>query len=666
MIRIPLTAIRDNPFQTRTQYGGIAELADSIFRMREMQQATSGLVQVPPARLYDVEARQPLDPANLDDDNELLALLRGDLVIVQLVAGHRRFRAFQYLLSKGLGFCDEYDTFPVELAVYDDAAMADLVWSENHDRADLSAIEEAEALQRDMQAFGWTQSEIGFRRNMSRPAVANKLRLLKLPEAAQAAIRSGALTERHGRVLLTAIGYSDKIYQAVATQVLPLPVTDDAAAKARDLAGHCNSFNRTWQGDYRRCMACGAEHAYLVARRKDDFKQCVALCEACWRIVTDWQPPSVAQTETLLKNSIVHNSETLNERIFPLDVEIGKPISGPAVVRQTLCTDCPAIYNDDHISRCTDPECFKFKRESWRGVLRNCLKENLKSRWPDSYYKVVTIFGGSSGYDFHAQDAMDRYLTEHVCTPDCPRLRFCHYPYKFGNSNKIKLTNDPFVLNCDNSQSRAACARRLNKDEQAKADLAEHNAGLAGAVERRAAASALRKRAIVSLAAALHTGQEGAIKAVAESMNRHKGDPYLVVADLVLDRAYLLGLDYYLWEKPESEEKFRKTLGDKMGQWGVPLLASAEEIGEKLTKIERFLNENAELPPEQISGNLDNLEKLDEQTNTALSQKIISDADFEKLLLWNVQLVNRLRRLDASRLVNVFGSVSRETEEQTA
>jgi hypothetical protein len=51
IIHIPLPEITDNPFQTRSGYTDIEELADSIVKMKAARPDTRGLIQVPPARL---------------------------------------------------------------------------------------------------------------------------------------------------------------------------------------------------------------------------------------------------------------------------------------------------------------------------------------------------------------------------------------------------------------------------------------------------------------------------------------------------------------------------------------------------------------------------------------------------------------------------------------
>ena len=82
----------------------------------------------------------------------------------------------------------------------EDASLIALV--ENLQRRDLDFIEEAVGINRLIRMFGMSQEEAARRIGKSQSAVANKLRLLKLPQDILDSLRSNGLTERHGRALL--------------------------------------------------------------------------------------------------------------------------------------------------------------------------------------------------------------------------------------------------------------------------------------------------------------------------------------------------------------------------------------------------------------------------------------------------------------------------------
>ena len=116
----------------------------------------------------------------------------------QLVAGERRWRA-----SRMAGLTE----VPVVIKeLSDDEAMA-LALIENLQREDLNAIDEAQGIKALMDTLSLTQDEAAERVGKSRPAVANALRLLKLPDSVIALVSDGKLSPGHARALL---GFKDE------------------------------------------------------------------------------------------------------------------------------------------------------------------------------------------------------------------------------------------------------------------------------------------------------------------------------------------------------------------------------------------------------------------------------------------------------------------------
>jgi ParB family chromosome partitioning protein len=112
----------------------------------------------------------------------------------QLIVGERRWRA-----AKMAGITH----IPAVIREVSDAQSLELALVENLLREDLNPMEEAEAYQRLLAEFGWTQEELAQRVSRDRSSVANCLRLLKLPELIQADLRTGRLTMGHARALLS-------------------------------------------------------------------------------------------------------------------------------------------------------------------------------------------------------------------------------------------------------------------------------------------------------------------------------------------------------------------------------------------------------------------------------------------------------------------------------
>jgi len=111
----------------------------------------------------------------------------------ELIAGERRLRAAK------LAGLREIPCIIIEVSM-EDAGLISMV--ENLQRKDLNFIEEAMGINQLILMFGMSQEEAAKRIGKSQSAVANKLRLLKLPNDILEALRENELTERHGRALL--------------------------------------------------------------------------------------------------------------------------------------------------------------------------------------------------------------------------------------------------------------------------------------------------------------------------------------------------------------------------------------------------------------------------------------------------------------------------------
>ena len=111
----------------------------------------------------------------------------------ELVAGERRLRACKLA---------QMTTIPAILCSYADEQTAALGLLENIQRTDLNPFEQAQGLRDILVLWDCTQAEAAKRLGMAQPTLANKLRLLKLPEDTLRALRDGGCTERHARALL--------------------------------------------------------------------------------------------------------------------------------------------------------------------------------------------------------------------------------------------------------------------------------------------------------------------------------------------------------------------------------------------------------------------------------------------------------------------------------
>jgi ParB family transcriptional regulator, chromosome partitioning protein len=120
----------------------------------------------------------------------------------QLIAGERRWRAAR---QAGL------DRIPAVVRDATDAESLEMALVENLLREDLNPMEEAEAYQKLLAQFGWTQDELAQRIGRDRSSIANALRLLRLPELLQADLRGGRLTMGHALALLSLTSEADQL-----------------------------------------------------------------------------------------------------------------------------------------------------------------------------------------------------------------------------------------------------------------------------------------------------------------------------------------------------------------------------------------------------------------------------------------------------------------------
>lgn len=111
----------------------------------------------------------------------------------EIIAGERRFRA-----ASSLG----WEEVPVIINNLNDGDTASIALIENLQREELSPIEEAVAFAKLLQLHDITQEELAISVGVSQSTVANKLRLLKLPEKVQEAVLEKIISERHARALL--------------------------------------------------------------------------------------------------------------------------------------------------------------------------------------------------------------------------------------------------------------------------------------------------------------------------------------------------------------------------------------------------------------------------------------------------------------------------------
>lgn len=145
----------------------------------------------------------------------------------QIIAGERRFRA-----CKLAGLAE----IPAIVLDRDDKNAAQIALIENIQREDLNPIEEAMAYKALAEEYDMTQEELSYKVGKSRPAIANSMRLLDLPEEIITMVAAGDLSAGHARTLL---GVKDR-----DDMILLAQIASDEELSVRRLEEEVKRINR--------------------------------------------------------------------------------------------------------------------------------------------------------------------------------------------------------------------------------------------------------------------------------------------------------------------------------------------------------------------------------------------------------------------------------------
>lgn len=187
-----------------TQKKGLGRGLDALLNpLVEENPSSNNQVHQVDINSIDTNKQQPRQTFDEDALNELADSIRihgivQPLIVKQtgnrymIVAGERRYRAARIA---GL------TTVPVITVDYDETQIQEIALIENIQRENLNPIEEASAIRFLMKQHDMTQEEVSSRLGKSRPAVANTLRLLNLPEDVMELVKNGSLSAGHGRAI---------------------------------------------------------------------------------------------------------------------------------------------------------------------------------------------------------------------------------------------------------------------------------------------------------------------------------------------------------------------------------------------------------------------------------------------------------------------------------
>ncbi|MBO4562877.1 MAG: ParB/RepB/Spo0J family partition protein [Clostridia bacterium] len=211
---------------------------DSLFGSYEPQE--NDVVRQIEIGLIDNNPGQPRKQFNEEKLNELAESIREHGIVQPLIvkkngerytiiAGERRFRAARIA---------ELKEVPAIVRDMDGREVMEVALIENIQREDLNPIEEAAAIRFLMKEHDLTQDEVAKRLSKSRPAIANAVRLLQLPDTVQDFLREGKIQPGHARVLgsITDSELLEKTAEKCAENGWSVRETEEQVKKAITLA----------------------------------------------------------------------------------------------------------------------------------------------------------------------------------------------------------------------------------------------------------------------------------------------------------------------------------------------------------------------------------------------------------------------------------------------
>jgi ParB family transcriptional regulator, chromosome partitioning protein len=178
---------------------------DALIPQVESESKSAGSIVMIPLEQISPNPHQPRQVINPDSLAELVASIETHGVLqplvvteatdgYQIIAGERRWRAARLA---------NLEAVPALVKETTSQEMLELALVENIQRADLNPLEEANAYRQLIDEYGLTQEQVAERVGKSRAAVANTVRLLRLPSEVQDALATGVVSEGHARCLLS-------------------------------------------------------------------------------------------------------------------------------------------------------------------------------------------------------------------------------------------------------------------------------------------------------------------------------------------------------------------------------------------------------------------------------------------------------------------------------
>lgn len=552
--QIPLDRIDPNPFQPRTAEDPehIAQLAASILE-------TGGLLQVPLAR-----------PAG---DGRY-----------QLTFGHSRLAALKKLLADGY---KSFATMPLDIRTLSDQQMFELAVRENNDRRDLSPVEAARAMRTYREQFGKSSREIGELFGLSESAVRNKLRLLDLPEGAQAQLAGGEISEGTARKLLSAAAVLppkqiEELGQRLASGGFSNP--EKVSSEISSAMYQAPETFKMWD-HYQKDPARGGHSLWPLDWAPEGFQPPTAKTIA--RGLKDIYPQLAGGGPEFVESvrSKLLDGETVSDIAAAYN---GFPVRFLTMVevlmRPPACTKCPLYVRMDGDHWCALKPCWEQKKQAWLHAETARLVEELEIPLYDPRADGKLLEACPPKW----QSSHDEWKTWFAERADHLRLR-----PKWGDYSEHSLTDSRCVevisvrpeLAEKRAQEKAAEAAGKKSEAEQQRQLELYNQLVAGAAML-AAPRLLGQMASLTILELVARQVAWNIRKRPEDQN--DDERRMELQGKILLRIMDHDLPYEYRRKPLVETALY--LEAKLEEWGAPvpgyLVSIAEQLSDKGVSVE--------------------------------------------------------------------------------
>ena len=379
---------------------------------REAKRLNRGLVDAQRALLLPIDSitPNPLNPRKCFDEEKLQELAQSikevgllqPLVVEStgpgnylLLAGERRLKACNLI---GL------DHVPVIVrdrdADLESGSQVALMLIENLQREDLDPIEEARAFAELTKEHGWTQTDLAAKIGVSQSHIANRIRLLNLPETAQEAISEGKLTASAGKELATLAkvpAVNKYLEESMEEYHSPSGLIFQAKHRAHEETRplHRQSYPEP-KFDVKKCEGC--EHRIMLPERgiatSGKLQPC-CMDVKCWEEKQQAAEDEIAerarQQALDLGQEIIDLGELPSSSYEHLSDGYGVQFD------QTECKTCEhsrlgqSQYRDEPTSICLNPACYKAKQAEAKAKQRQRAKE-LREAHDEHKEELIAAF----------------------------------------------------------------------------------------------------------------------------------------------------------------------------------------------------------------------------------------------------------------------------------